>query len=200
MTATLTTTDTCRREAWRAVEAAQRGDLDAYTNIYITNKPSLLRYVHTLTTDKHLAQDITAETFLRAYRRIGTVTYQGWYIHSWLNAIALNIYRDHLKSNRYKLEAPTDRFDDQVGDDNPETVVIRDITATTIRLATMTLPKTQQDCIQLRFLNDLTVKETSAIMGRSEDAVKALLHRAIVNLRKELEKQDQRFSRRAVAA
>jgi RNA polymerase sigma-70 factor (ECF subfamily) len=48
------------------------------------------------------------------------------------------------------------------------------------------LPQSQQVVMRLRFLDDLSLGEIAAIMGRSEAAVKLLVHRAVLRLRTEL--------------
>ena len=53
-------------------------------------------------------------------------------------------------------------------------------------LATKELTKAQQEVISLRFAGELSVAEVARVMGRSEGAVKALQHSAILALRKAL--------------
>jgi len=57
--------------------------------------------------DPPLAEDRTSETFLRAVRRICSVSYQGPDVGAWFVTIPRNLVLDHVKSSRYRLETTT---------------------------------------------------------------------------------------------
>src|SRR5262249_57423349 len=104
--------------------AEASGDDDARWGVRV---PRLLDYgVGTRST----AEDFTSETFLRAWRRIGSVTNQGRDIGAWYITIARNIVLDHVKSSRYRLEVTTADLldaDQQVG--SPEDAVLDRLTS-----------------------------------------------------------------------
>ena len=75
--------------------------------------------------DRGLAEDFTSETFLRALRRIGSITYQGRDIGAWFVTIARNIIFDHSKSARNRLEVTTGEFFESAESaPSPETEVL----------------------------------------------------------------------------
>ena len=53
-----------------------------------------------------------------------------------------------------------------------------------LALATKQLSQTQQEVISLRFAGGLSIAEVAKVVGKSQGAVKALQHSAILNLRK----------------
>lgn len=169
---------------WDLVAAAQRGDRDAYARLYQRYADKVSGVVLARTGDRLLAQDLTSETFLRGWRRIDSVSDQGHDVGAWFNTIARNLVLDHWKSSRYQRETVTgDIRDSDTDHDSPEQAVIRRETADEVRRYVDALPADQQECIRLRFLQDLSVAETAAVMGRSDGAVKALQHRGVGGLR-----------------
>jgi hypothetical protein len=66
--------------------------------------------------------------------------------------------------------------------------VIRRDTAADVRRRVGQLPTDQQECIRLRYFQELSVAETAAAMGRNDGAVKALAHRGIEGLRASMAK------------
>jgi RNA polymerase sigma-70 factor (ECF subfamily) len=175
--------DADRGETWTLVEAAQAGDTAAFGQLYDQYVDAVFRYVLFRVGDRTLAEDVTSETFLRAFRRIGSVSYQGRDVGAWFVTIARNIVLDHVKSSRFRLEVATADPDDanntQAG---PEHQVIAQLTHTELLRCVAQLGDDQRECIVLRFLQGMSVAETAVIMERNEGAVKALQHRAVRRL------------------
>ena len=169
--------------AWDLVAAAQQGDQHAFGRLYDRYVDVVFRFVLFRVGDRPLAEDITSETFLRALRRISSVSYQGRDVGAWFVTIARNLVLDHVKSSRYRLEMTTaDILDSSAGDRGPEHEVVQQATATELMRCVAQLGQDQQECIVLRFMQGLSVSETASVMGRNEGAVKALQHRAVRRL------------------
>jgi RNA polymerase sigma-70 factor (ECF subfamily) len=178
-----------RSTEWDLIEAAQAGDRDAFGRLYARYANEVSRFVTSRTGDRVLADDLTSETFLRALRRIDSVSYQGRDPGAWFTTIARNLVLDHVKSSRYQLDRPTaDITDADDRNDSPEQAVIRRDTAAEVRRHVAELPADQQECIRLRYLDELSVAEVAAVMGRSDSAVKALTHRGVEGLRASMTK------------
>jgi RNA polymerase sigma-70 factor (ECF subfamily) len=181
-----------RSAEWDLIEAAQAGNRDAFGRLYARYANEVSRFVTSRTGDRVLADDLTSETFLRALRRIDSVSYQGRDPGAWFTTIARNLVLDHVKSSRYQLDRPTaDITDADDRNDSPEQAVIRRDTAAEVRRRVDELPVDQQECIRLRYLDELSVAETAAVMGRSDSAVKALTHRGVEGLRASMTKASQ---------
>ena len=168
---------------WALVRSAQAGDMGAFSELFDRYYDVVFRYVLFRMNDRTLAEDITQETFLRALRRIGSVTYQGRDIGAWFVTIARNLIFDHVKSSRYRLESTTsDMIELSPSTDGPEQRVLDLATNEELLRCVRRLGADQQECISLRFLQGLSVAETAQIMQRNEGAVKALQHRAVRRL------------------
>ncbi|AXX34047.1 putative RNA polymerase sigma factor [Actinosynnema pretiosum subsp. pretiosum] len=170
-------------EPWALVRAAQGGDKEAFGALYDRYVDVVYRYVLFRIGDRTLAEDVTSETFLRALRSIGSISYQGRDVGAWFVTIARNIVFDHVKSSRYRLEITTAELaDNREAADGPEQEVLALATSEELLRCVRQLGDDQRECITLRFIQGLSVAETAAKMGRNEGAVKALQHRAVRRL------------------
>nr|WP_052309161.1 sigma-70 family RNA polymerase sigma factor [Saccharomonospora cyanea] len=175
-------------ENWELVRAAQRGDTAAFATLYDRHVDGVFRYVLLRVGDRHLAEDVTSETFLRALRRITSISYQGRDVGAWFTTIARNLVFDHVKSSRFRLEIVTDEVAEPGAGPSatpgPEQQVINRTTNDELLRCIADLGDDQRECIILRFIQGYSVSETAAIMQRNEGAVKALQHRAVRRLAK----------------
>jgi RNA polymerase sigma-70 factor, ECF subfamily len=169
--------------SWDLVHAAQEGDKAAFAKLYDRYVDVVFRYVLFRVGDRELAEDVTSETFLRALRRITSISYQGRDVGAWFVTIARNLVLDHVKSSRFRLEVATAEVDDsQRVEAGPEQQVLSQVTRTALLECVGQLGDDQRECIVLRFLQGLSVAETAEVMARNEGAVKALQHRAVRRL------------------
>jgi len=179
--------DRAHEAAWALVRAAQDGDTDAFGRLYERYVDVVFRYVLFRVGDRSLAEDVTSETFMRALRRISTVSYQGRDVGAWFVTIARNLVLDHVKSSRHRLEVTTAEISDistSAGrsDSGPEQQALTAATNAELMRCVAKLNPDQRECVVLRFLQGLSVAETASVMGRNEGAVKALQHRAVRRL------------------
>jgi len=172
--------------SWDLVAAAQGGDRQAFGQLYQRYAPEVTRFVLSRTGDRLLAEDLTSETFLRALRRIDSVTDQGRDVGAWLTVIARNLIIDDHKSVRFQQEHPTGALPETGTDSGdwlgPEQVVIQRDTAISVARWVAQLPPAQRQCLWWRLWRGLSTAETAAAMGRTETAVRALRHRAVRTL------------------
>jgi RNA polymerase sigma-70 factor (TIGR02952 family) len=170
-------------DVWGMVHRAQQGDAEAFGELYDHYVTLVHRYVYHRVGDRATAEDVTSETFVRALRRIDSLSFQGRDVGAWLVTIARNIIRDHVKSSRYRLEVTTaDMRDADRATDGPEDAVVQHLTNQQLLACVQQLGSEQQECIVLRFLHGLSVSETAQIMGKKDGAIKALQHRAVRRL------------------
>jgi RNA polymerase sigma-70 factor (ECF subfamily) len=170
-------------ETWRLVRLAQEGDGEAFGQLYDRYVDTVFRFIYFRVNDRSLAEDFTSETFLRALRRIGTISYQGRDIGAWFVTIARNIVLDHLKSARHRLETPTaDTIEGRDHAQSTEAAVLDTLQSERLMAAVNQLGDEQRECVLLRFVQGMSVSETAAIMGKNDGAIKALQHRAVRKL------------------
>lgn len=168
------------------VARAAAGDRDAFATLYNEHHSEVYRYLHYRTRNRDLAEDLAQETFVRALRGIGTFAERsstGGFA-GWLCVIARNLHLDHCKAARTRLEISSSDFfeaDDRL--DSAEVGALRKLEAVeateTIAVAMRALNPHQRECIELRFLEELTAPETAARMGKGVGAVKTLTFRSM---------------------
>lgn len=170
-------------ETWRLVGLAQGGDGDAFGRLYDRYVDTVFRFIYFRVNDRSLAEDFTSETFLRALRRIGSISYQGRDIGAWFITIARNIVLDHMKSARHRLEITTaDTIEGKEPVRSTEAAVLETLQSERLMAAVHRLGDEQRECVLLRFIQGLSVSETAAVMGKNDGAIKALQHRAVRKL------------------
>ncbi|HEX8972785.1 sigma-70 family RNA polymerase sigma factor [Oryzihumus sp.] len=170
------------------VELAQGGDAEAFGLLYERYVDLVYRYIYVRVGSRHLAEDLTSETFVRALRRIDSFSWQGRDIAAWFVTIARNLITDHAKSARFRLEVSTaDMLDADRRVEAPEAEVLQHLRDTRLLEAVRDLKPEQAECVVLRFLQGLSLAETAAVIGKSEGAVKQLQLRAVRALHRALD-------------
>jgi RNA polymerase sigma-70 factor, ECF subfamily len=163
------------------VRRARDGESAAFGELYDHYVQLVHRYVMFRVGSVPLAEDIVSETFLRAWRRIDTFTWQSRDIGAWFITIARHLIIDDAKSSQSRLEFPVEYL--PVGAsaaplDGPEETVLALLARRAVLDAVRGLKPDQRECLLLRFIEGLSVRETALAMGRNEGAVKSLQFRA----------------------
>lgn len=168
------------------VGAAQLGDRDAFAQLWQMYRAEVYRVVYYRTYNHHTAEDLTSETFLRAWKGLGSFTWQGKGFVGWVVTIAQNIALDHQRSCRQRLTVLHDEFHDADADrrSDPEQVAQSVDLAVALDEALAGLSVDQRQVIALRFGAGRSLVDTARAMGRQVGAVKAAQHRATLALRK----------------
>jgi len=181
------TTDDDGERIRALVDLARSGDTEAFGQLYDHYVTGIYRLTYYRLGSKQLAEDITAETFVRALRSISTFTWQGKDFGAWLTTIARNLITDHYKSSRQRLELVVDAVPERTdAGPGPEAEVLANLSSADLMRAVQALPAEQRDCILMRFMEGLSIAETAQVLERSEGAIKQLQLRAVRNLAKTL--------------
>jgi RNA polymerase sigma-70 factor (ECF subfamily) len=173
-----------------AVEAAKRdpGAFEQLYRKYVAQIYSLALYE---TRDPHAAEDVTEVVFLKALAALPRFREQGEgdesTFKSWLYAIARNVISNQRRHQRRHPEDPLELALDLRASDDPAAAVETRLEAQRALAAVMELPTERRQAVVLRFVNELNAREIGEIMGKSEGAVRVLIHRALVSVRQRLE-------------
>jgi RNA polymerase sigma-70 factor (ECF subfamily) len=175
------------------VELARGGDKEAFGLLFDHYHPSVYRFIYYRTRSQTLAEDLASETFFRALRSMNNFRWQGRDFGAWLMTIARNLCSDHFKAGKTRLEQTTEDMSlhDDVTD-GPETLVLAQLTNNALLGALQQLPKEQQECLVMRFLQSMSIADTAKVLGRTEGAVKQLQLRGVRNLAKLMPKEVHR--------
>jgi RNA polymerase sigma-70 factor (ECF subfamily) len=167
------------------VHRAQQGDKEAFAQLYEDHFDKIYRYVVLRIGNKTEAEDMTQQVFINALRSISSFKWRGAPFSTWLFRIAHNLVVDYLRKGKKRVTTPLDESLVD-SDSNPERVTEYRLDIEQLISATKRLTAAQHEVISLRFAGELSVAEVAKVMGKSQGAVKALQHSAVVALRKAL--------------
>src|SRR6059058_3318177 len=85
------------------VERAQKGDRDALEELYLIHFDRIYSYLRVSVGNRHDAEDLTTQTFLRMLESIGRFRWQSAPFSAWLFRIAHNLAVDHFRTRRRVL-------------------------------------------------------------------------------------------------
>ena len=174
------------QEELNLVQRARQGDQEAFARLYETHFDKIFRYMVLKIRNQTEAEDLTQQVFVRAYESIGSYKSQGVPFTAWLFRIAHNQMVDYVRKQSKKPTVPLDESLPIMDETNLEHDVETKIEMEKVVLATKQLTKAQREVISLRFAGGLTITEAAKTMRKSEGAIKALQHSAILSLRKTL--------------
>ena len=84
----------------RLVELAQRGDREALEALYLLHFDRIYSYLHMSVGNRHDAEDLTTQTFLKMLEAIGRFRWRSAPFSAWLFRIAHNLAMDHFRANK----------------------------------------------------------------------------------------------------
>lgn len=169
------------------VERAQAGDGGAFGELYEQFAPEIFRYLlRHLNGRREAAEDLTEEVFLKVLERLGSYQFRGLPFSAWLYRIARNHMIDHLRARPRQVVTSLD-LAPEIPEKRAEQVIDRSLDRHELAYALERLTSDQRHVVTLRFLDGFTTAETAEIMGKTEDAVKKLQARGLVQLRRIIE-------------
>ena len=175
------------------LKKAQRGDRDAFAEVYDFYVVKIFRFIYLKTSSKETAEDLTSEAFLRCWKHIRVKKEKGEKeivkgnkLGSFLYKIARNLVIDFYK----KKQVPTVEIDDSLKDKirDKKQDILAEVSAKQeiedLMKALAKLKGEQREIIILRHVEDLSVKEIAEITGKSSGSVRVQLHRGVKALEK----------------
>jgi RNA polymerase sigma-70 factor (ECF subfamily) len=144
-----------------------------------------------------LSRDIAAETFLKAFQKIGLFEWRNIPLSAWLFRIATNEINLYFRKTKYTPthleEAELHKYlQYEPGIETEKQAIERSLQENlefnTIRNKLLQLHSKYQEVIALRYFEEKSIGEISSILGKKEGTVKSLLSRGLDKLRIAVEK------------
>jgi RNA polymerase sigma-70 factor (ECF subfamily) len=177
-----------RVDEQRLLQRAQRGDADAFADLYRAHVQPIFRYIAHRVNNTQLAEDMTGDVFTRALEGLPTYTDQGKPFIAWLYRIAhARVVDYYRRSERRPVETDVESEVLPVTLDMDEGLLRRQA-ARALRAAIVELTSDQQQVVILRFVEGQPIEAVAQIMGKNANAIKALQHRALRSLASRLER------------
>ncbi len=172
----------------KLIEAAQN-DPGAFGPLYERYVDRIYRYAYRRVGNHADAEDVTSQTFQQALAALPGYEWRGVPFGAWLYRIAGNVIarRGRTSSREVTVEDVTSLSQERAGVDEDPAEIVAERQEDELTEALRQLPVDQQRVIVLRFSHGMKSREIGEVMGRSEGAVKQLLHRAMIALRATLE-------------
>ena len=170
----------------RLVGLAQDGDREALEALYLLHFDRIYSYLHLSVGNRHDAEDLTTQTFLKMLEAIGSFRWRSAPFSAWLFRIAHNLAMDHFRAS--KRWQPEEEVPEPEGahESSAEEEALQSIGRKSMLRLIEDLSNEQQQVLTLKFVFNFSNGEAATILDKTEGAVKSLQHRALASLQKQL--------------
>ncbi len=176
-------------EITNQIRKAKNGDQKAFTFLLNRFWNDVYRFQHSLIKNNNEAEDITIETFAKAFEKISKFD-EKYDFKNWLLTISRNVYIDHKRKNKKndilftETELP-DRADEQNETDEEDYWIMEQKLAA-LQKALKQLKHPYRKILEYRYFHHMSYKEIAGKTGLSMSNVKIRLMRARQMLLKKL--------------
>ena len=175
----------------KLVERAQRGERAAIEELYLIHFDRIYSYLHVSVGNRHDAEDLTTQTFLKMLESIGRFRWQSAPFSAWLFRIAHNLAMDHFRARR--RWQPEEEVPEPAGSEEPsaELQAMQSIGRQSMLELIQDLSPEQQQVLTLKFVFNFANADVATILEKTEGAIKSLQHRALASLQKQIAQQQK---------
>lgn len=166
------------------LEATLAGDEEAFGRLYDKYVAAIYRFVSFRVGSKEIAEDLSAEVFLKTWQYLKQGDRQIENVKALLYRIAANTVIDHYRQGGNEYLALSEDIWNQIIDQvslSDEAQKKDDLRQ--VYQAIKALAPTDRELVLMRYSNDLSVKEIADILGKNPGAVRTALHRALKTLK-----------------
>ncbi len=172
----------------QVIEGAVHGDREAFGRLYEQHAVRVFRHAYFLTGDTGLAEDLTAQTFLKALEAMPRYQFRGVPFIAWLLRITCNLCINYKKAQKNSGHAQLPDTLEAVGMlYSPERCCEAKADGEFVWQEVRKLPCEQRQVIVMRFIDDLGYPDIAHVLGKSVGAVRVIQFRALANLRRLIE-------------
>jgi RNA polymerase sigma-70 factor (ECF subfamily) len=166
------------------VARAQQGDRGALEELYLEHFDRIYGYLHMTVGNRHDAEDLTTQTFLKMLESIGRFRWGTAPFSAWLFRIAHNLAMDHFRARR--RWQPEEEVPEPPGQAelSAEDEAMKVLSSENMFDLIEQLSDEQRQVLILKFVFDFSNLEAAAVLDKTEGAVKSLQHRALASLQK----------------
>lgn len=173
-------------EQW--LSQAQKGDKDAFSKIYRMFSRRIFRYCFLNLHDHDLAQDISQETFIKAWKNLPSFShFAGGSFQAYLFKIAKNSIIDF---SRKKKETSLEGAMEIEANEKPDENLVREETSKKVWEALSLLKEEEKQIVILRYFEELSFTEISKVLGIREGALRVKIHRVLKKMKEVLEETE----------
>lgn len=180
-----------KKDLAKLVKRAQKGDPEAFGQIYEQFYDSIYSYVYRLVGKPADAEDVAAGVFLDLLEKIDRFSWSGAGFEAWLFRMARNDAIDYFRREKRRvMETGFTKAVETPARDRVERLAEAAWQQRDLLRAIRRLPEEQQQVVLLKLLVNFSNKQVGEVLSKSEGAVKALQYRALKALRKIMEEKE----------
>lgn len=171
----------------KLVSRAQKGEKDAFGKIYKLHLKEIFRFIYFSLRNYELSQDLTQNTFFKAWRALPNFSLSRGSFRTFLFAIARNLIIDEIRRKReISLEAVAEMPSNEDSQEETEKNELKRV----VQNALSSLSKNEQHLIVLHFFEEFKFREVAKILGKREGAVRVATHRILKKMKRYLEEKN----------
>lgn len=171
------------------VPTVQERDDAPFAELFRTEYSTVYRYFYYRTGSRTMSEDLTQETFVRAYRAFDRFDPSRASAATWLFTIGRSVYVDEWRRTGRHVYAEEEVPESVIGAESPESDLCRRETNAALYRAMAMLSARERHLIALKYAAGLRNREIAGLFGKSERHTAVLLCRTLKKLRKILEKE-----------
>lgn len=173
----------------------QNGDEESFGKIYDWYVNRIFKYVSLKIGSIEKAEEIVQDVFLKFWRFARDKENKVKNISAFLYKIAKSMVADHYRTTAgegkiISLEETIIVEDETIGEEELADNIDLNLDIEKIKMALEKLPRSYQDVIIMKFMEELTNKEIAEILEKEEGHIRVLAHRALKQLRSLLKSND----------
>jgi RNA polymerase sigma-70 factor (ECF subfamily) len=161
-----------------------RREQQDFDGLFRAHYPEIVRYLSVRLGSREEADDLAADVFLEAFRRVPRLRWRGKPVLAWLYRVAANMAADALRRRGREVAVPEPAAERPV-DDAAERLAEREALSEALR----SLPRDYQLVVHLRLVEGYSFAEVARLTGRSVGACQMVVLRAARRLRERLERE-----------
>ena len=169
------------------MDAAKRGDEQAFALLWRDLQPSMLRYLRVIVPDA--CEDLASETWLEVARGLGRFKGGEAGFRSWVFTVARHRVVDlrRLQARQPVVPVAPEAFPERPAAGDPADAALESISTRAALDVIARLPPDQAEVVALRIVGGLDVAQVAAILGKRTGTVRVLSHRGLRRLAELLE-------------
>ncbi|MBI3954972.1 sigma-70 family RNA polymerase sigma factor [Candidatus Gottesmanbacteria bacterium] len=163
------------------IKRVKRGDSDAFGKLYLKYLDAIYRYIYfRVNQEQTIVEDLTETVFFKAWENIKNFKENSGTFKAWLYMIAKNTVIDHYRKPQ------TAQLDENLIHEagSIEEELMKDQEIKNLNKAFIFLTDEQREAVTLKYIEEMDNEDIGRILGKKEEAVRALQHRALEKLRK----------------
>jgi len=176
------------------VQRAIGHDAEAFGRLYDMHVDRVYRHIYYRVGNEADAEDLTQQVFLKAWQAIHRYKKMASPFVAWLMTISHNLIVDFYRTRKDRAYLEAEILADS-STPSPERAAEASFEQHRLRRAILQLGGDEQQGVMLRLIEDFEFAEIASLLKKNEGNIRVILHRALVKLRKILEKEGDRVEK-----